>query len=273
MRFELYIYDILMICKLYLELMKQKISALQHNILLIDWTEKCYSNVYSSVDCHVLSETLDDEKKNDEDIEIRNNIGYSSDETYDSSDCTDSEEDECCQNDKDYKQRKRAYRLKVSFQIITSEWNYILDHSLVPKGEAKEYLVPRITEVVDRNLKYGVKKYVEPIQLRTDGFNANINVSREVKTQLINMYAKDGCVLISINGDIKYAIQMIVLLVCIYIIFISYLYIYIFDGSFIYQYTYHTYIIYTLYSVCIAICMWFSSNIIINYCSWKKKGK
>ena len=127
-------------------MLRTKIAALGHKIVMIDWTDKCFANVMSNIDAKILSEELKDKKK----------TVMNENKEVDISDCddaeseTEDEESETSFDDeiyydtedekKDYEQfdfgqkLKKSKKLKLSYQVITSEWNYIMDQSLVPKG-------------------------------------------------------------------------------------------------------------------------------------------
>ena len=127
-------------------MLRTKIAALAHKIVMIDWTEKCFANVMSNIDAKILSEELKDKKQNvmneskEVDISDCDDVDSETEDadsetSFDDEIYYDTEDEKTDYEHYDYGQKlKKSKKLKLSFQVITSEWNYILDHSLVPKG-------------------------------------------------------------------------------------------------------------------------------------------
>ena len=116
--------------------MREKISALPHRIIMIDWTEKSYANIYNSFDIDTLvarskkpQQKKDDKKDRDTEDETDSDDEYSDIFTKESDNGDEKKSDTYDES----KARKRRH-MKLSFQAVISEWNYLLHHALVPKG-------------------------------------------------------------------------------------------------------------------------------------------
>ena len=120
----------------------------------------------------------------------------------------------------------QSARIQCSFQIIMNEANYVLNHSLVPKGESHEHFLPCVVDLLEQNM-INCKKVKTFIQLRTDGIYKNKNAAMKALKMLHDKYfdkytgksilkSKMTGVIYDLNQWIKDGKAE----VCIYIIFI-----------------------------------------------------
>ena len=255
------------------------LQEMDWRVFIIDWTEKSFGNIRSNVDADVLNRMEqkieddddddnddDDDKDNDNDndkhdVDKKKEQEDDSDVTdYDDSDDTDYDEDDDMIEKEEKKEEEtfsdseppRQYaKIKCSFQIICTEANYILDHSLVPKGESHEYLLPLLADVIETNM-VNCKTEKKGAQIRTDGIDKNKNVAEYVLDILEKRYLSDkfeeddGAILLSKDKFIYNFTKWKILRQLKVYIFIAF----IFCLCFIYIYIY-------IYIVC---CMWFSSR-------------
>ena len=87
------------------------------------------------------------------------------------------------QNDKPL---KVSINLVVTWQLIACGAGFILDHSLVP-NEGHATFIPALSSTIESLLRRSTK-FIDKLQIRTDGIDVNRNAPEKALTDLYNKY-------------------------------------------------------------------------------------
>ncbi len=180
-----------------------------------DWTEKAFKGVKSDADADIVAMMKDSRKK-----PSLNENEYEYEESDDDNKVFD-----------DAAPLHECAHLKLSFQLIANEGNFVLNHSLVPKGEQLKHFVPPMAKVIEKNFLL-CDKHKSNMQIRTDGIDVNSNVSDKSFELLEEKYYDsdtEKSILVSENGkyfyDLSHFKENHACVCIIYVLFIHYLYI------------------------------------------------